>query len=403
MKFRYSARTKTGELQAGYVDTINRETALETLLRHDLYVLTLEASRGSSLLALLNIVRRARRKDLLVLTRQFAAMLEGGIPLPEALRTLYLQTRSVVLKEVLLEISLDIEAGHPLSFALERHSQIFSEFYISLIRSAEATGRIDEALVFLAEYLEKEVALLTRIRGALLYPALVLALFVAVAAVLVAFVFPTLEPLFREASLETPAGTRLLLGAGAFLSRWWLILLFALAAFFGIVADYFRTIEGKMVRDELLLNRVPVIGTLLRKVYLSRFVSSASILLRGGIPIAEAIEIAGRTIVSPVYRELLGEAAAGVRRGEALSVSLARAPRYFPPLVVQMTAVGEATGKMSEMLDRVATFYTREIEATTANLVELLQPAIILVIGAGVGLLFGSVLLPIYNLVQQGF
>ena len=157
------------------------------------------------------------------------------------------------------------------------------------------------------------------------------------------------------------------------------------------------------MRDQFILNKVPVASALFKKIYVARFTAALSILLRGGIPIAEAIEIAGRTMTSPLYRELLREAAQSVSRGEPFSQSLALTPRYFPPLLTQMINVGEVTGKMSDMLDRVAGFYTRDIEATTANLVELLQPAIIVVIGAGVGLLFASVLFPIYNLVQQGF
>ena len=354
MKFRSSARTNTGKFQAGYVDTLNRETALETLLRHELYVLTLDPARASFFESLLQLVRRARRKDLLVMTRQFATMLEGGISLSDALRTLYAQTKSMVLKEAILEISLDIESGHPLSFALQRHGGVFSEFYISLIRSAEATGRIDQALAYLAEHLEKETALAAKIHGALLYPSLVLALFAVIAAILIAFVFPSLQPLFVEANLEVPPVTRALLGAGAFVSRWWLLILFALAATGGVIADYLRSPEGKTMRDQFILNKVPVASALFKKIYVARFTAALSILLRGGIPIAEAIEIAGRTMTSPLYRELLREAAQSVSRGEPFSQSLALTPRYFPPLLTQMINVGEVTGKMSDMLDRVS-------------------------------------------------
>jgi len=403
MRFKYSARTKTGELQAGYVDTISQETALDILLRHELYVTSLAAARETFLEGLASLFRRISKKDLAIFTRQFGTMLEAGISLGDALKTLERQSSRIIQREVILEISLDIDAGLSLSQALERHSKVFSEFYVSLIRSAEVTGRIEEALLFLADYLDREIALNSKIKGALTYPILVIALFLVIGFILVAFVFPQLKPLFAEANAAIPFITKALLTIGDFVLHWWVLILAFIGVFSFIIADYMKSREGRIVLDSIIVGKIPILSPLFKKIYITRFAESASILLKGGIPIGTAIEIASRTMGSAIYREALHDAADGVRRGELLSQNFSRRSEYFFPLVAEMVAVGEVTGKLSDMLSRVAGFYKREIETTTANLVELIQPIIIVVIGILVGLLFASVLFPIYNLVQRGF
>ncbi|MEZ4156831.1 MAG: type II secretion system F family protein [Candidatus Paceibacterota bacterium] len=202
-KFHYSARTKSGEMQVGYVDAPNRQSALKILTSHDLFILSIEEIRNirffSGVLALFNRVKRA---DVMVFTRQFATMLEAKISINDALKNLHAQTKNERLKETIYQIAQDIDAGLSLSQSLERHDAIFSEFYINLVRSAEVTGRVEEAMGFLADYLEKELTLLGRVRNALIYPAFVIALFIAVAGILIAFVFPQLSPIFEESSVK---------------------------------------------------------------------------------------------------------------------------------------------------------------------------------------------------------
>lgn len=398
MKYRYSARTKVGDLQVGFVEAVNRDAASGILTSHDLFVLSLESAEASKLYGwLLAFFKRIKKVDLMIFTRQFATMLEAKIPLSDSLKSLYAQTKNSALKETIFEISSDIDAGLSLSQSLGRHANVFSEFYINLVQASEVTGRIEEAMGFLADYLEKEISLLGRVRSALIYPAFVIALFLVVVGVMVGTVFPQLLPIFEESSAELPLLTSILLNSGNFIANWWLAILVIAIIFVVVVVEYFRTEEGKTVFDQLILN-VPVVGGLFRKMYVARFAEAVSVLIKGGIPIAQAMEISSHTVGSFIYREALHDVAEAIRRGELLSQALSRDAVYFPPIVGQMVAVGERTGKLDEMFSRVAKFYTREVDATVGNLVELVQPTLMVIIGLGVGLLFAAILLPIYNL-----
>lgn len=400
MKYRYTARTKTGELQVGYVEGANRDGAAQVLTGHDLFVLTLEdAERRGFLARLLSFVNRVRRADLMVFTRQFATMMEAKIRIADALRTLYAQTKHAGLKDVVFEVSSDVDAGLSLSQAFERHGEVFSEFYVNLVRSAEVTGRLEEAMGFLADYLEKEAVLASKVRSALIYPAFVVVLFFAISGVLVGLVFPQIAPIFEESAVELPFVTELLLGAGTLVRDWWVgIVLLVLFIAAGLI-EYARSEEGKALTQQLALG-TPGVGTLVRKLYTARFAETASVLLKGGIPVTQSVEVASRTIGSAPYAEALRDVAQGVREGELLSQALSRWSRYFPPLVSQMVAVGEQTGTLDKMFARVSAFYTREVESAVNNLVELIQPTLILVIGGLVGIVFAAILFPLYNLIQ---
>ena len=400
MKFAYTARTQAGELQTGSVEAVNREAALNILTGHQLFILTLESlERRRFADTMFGFFNRVRLVDLVVFTRQFATLLEAKIPLSDALKTLARQTRNVILKEAVGELSADIDAGLTLSQALEKHGKIFSEFFVNMVRSAEVTGRMEEVMTFLADYLEKEAVLLSKVRNALIYPVIVVALFIIVAGLMLTTVIPQVKPIFEEAGVQLPFFTKILLLSGDFLLNWWWALIMGVAVLFFLVLDYLETEEGKAVFDQFRVE-VPVIGNLFRKLYVARFAEALSVLLKGGVPVAQAIEIAGHTIGNYVYQDLLHEAAEGVRRGELLSQIFEKSQVYFPPLVAQMIAIGETTGRLDDMLSRISRFYSREVDNIVGNLVELIQPALMVSIGVLVGLLFASILLPLYDLAQ---
>lgn len=400
MKYQYVARTKTGELQTGFVDGINKEAAFNTLSTHDLFVLSLETPRAATWYSpFVDFFKRVKSLDLVVFTRQFSTMMQAGIPLGDALKNLYRQTKNPILKEAIFEITADIESGLSLSQALGKHSPIFSEFYINLVQSAEVTGRVEEVLGFLADYLEKEHIVATKVRSALIYPAFVVGMFFVVGGILVGVVFPQIGPIFEESGVPLPLVTRVLLGTGNFIAAWWLAIIVVVLILAALLIDYGRSKEGKIVFDELSV-KIPVLGDLFKKSYVARFAESAGVLIRGGIPITQAIEISSHTVGNSVYRELLHDAAEGVRRGELLSLQLEKSEEYFPPIVSQMIGVGESTGKIDEMFARMAKFYEREVDDMVSRLVELIQPSLMVVVGVLTGLLFASILLPIYNLVQ---
>lgn len=398
MKFRYNSRTKQGDLQTGFVEGANRDAAFNILSGHELFILSLEpVGEEKWYERFLILFKGVKTADLMVFTRQFATLMDAKISLGDSLRNLYKQTRNPTLKEVISELNSDIDSGLSLSQAMARHQNVFSEFYVSMVRSAEITGRLDEVIGFMADYLEKEAGILSRVRNALIYPVIVVALFGVVGGVMVGFVFPQLEPVFAESGVELPLITKILLGSGAFLKNWWLAILFILAVFAFVIADYLQTKEGKIVFDEFRV-RVPVVGELYKKLYVARFAESAAVLIRGGIPIAQALEISGHTIGSIIYRDALHEVAESVRGGQLMSQALAEHENYFPPLVSQMVAVGESTGKLENLLSRISSFYTREVDDLVSRLVELIQPALMVVIGILVALLFVAILLPIFNL-----
>ncbi len=401
MRFRYRARTQKGELQVGFIDAPSRNQAVSTLTGHELYVLLLDEARGGGWSDwILGYFNRVKAKDLAIFSRQFATLLSASIALNDALTTLLRQTINPVLREVIREIAADVDAGLSLSQAMEKHDHVFSPFYINLIKSAEVTGRVNEAVSYLADYTEKQLILATRVRNALMYPVITILLFVVVLVVMAAKVFPAIGPVFAEAGVELPVLTKVLIGSSEIIAHWWWVILVSLILFVFLMMDYFRTTEGRTLRDEVVL-RLPIFKNLLKELYVARFAESLSILMKGGIPITQAIEVTGHVIGSVAYRDAIHQAGIDVTRGDTLSQSLARRQDLFPPLVSQMLAVGESTGRIDELLDRVSQFYTREVENIVNNLVELIQPVLMVVIGVLVGLLFASILIPIYSLLQS--
>ncbi|HDH31762.1 MAG TPA: type II secretion system F family protein, partial [Candidatus Wolfebacteria bacterium] len=319
MKFKYQARTKEGELQTGFIDAVNREAALNILTGHELFILSIEsAEKNYWYQRLLNFFKRVKVNDLMIFTRQFSTLLESKVPIGDSIRSLYRQTKNPTLKEIIFELSSDIDSGLSLSQALERHSHIFFGFYISMIRSAEITGRLEESMLFLADYLEKEAVWRARLKNALIYPAVIAVLFVIVCGIMFTFVFPQLGPIFQESNIALPFLTKLLLGTGNFIIAWWWVVLLMFGLLVFVLIDYFRSPEGKALSNELII-KIPVFGNLFKKIYVVRFAESTSVLIKGGVPIAQALEITSHTVGNIIYRDILHEISEGVRRGELLS------------------------------------------------------------------------------------
>jgi len=399
MKFNYKARTKEGELQVGTIESANREAAANVLLGHGLFVLSIEEIRTDSpWRRITDFFERTGASDLMIFTRQFATLLASQVPLGDSLRNLYAQVTKPVLKQVIAEIGTDVQSGFSLSQALSRHPGVFSDFYVNMVKSAEVTGRLSEVLEFLADYLEKQSLLVGKVRSALIYPAFVIGLFIAVVVVMVTMVLPQITPIFAEANVELPILTRILIGVGTVLTDWWIAVIVALAVLAFVVVDYIQSPEGKVVLNEISL-RVPILGTLFQHLYIARFAESARVLIQGGLTIPQAVEISSHTIGNAVYRDILHDTAQRIRKGELLSQAL-KGNNYFPPLVSQLIAVGESTGRLESLLGKISSYYQRQVEDKVGNLTELIQPALLVVVGGLVGVLFASILLPMYSLTQ---
>lgn len=401
MKFKYQARNKDGELQVGFVESYSQAGAADVLVSHGLYVLSLENTDRENILdKLLSAFKHISLTDMMIFTRQFATLLEAKVSLADSMKNLQKQTRSAMMKEVIHEITADIDSGLSLSQAFERQKDVFSEFYVSMIRSAEITGRLEEAVVYLAAYVEKQKLWRARIINALIYPVILVVMFLGIVLLMVTMVLPNIKPILMEAGTALPWYTTVVLNGGDFIINWWWAVLLGVIPIVMFFLEYIRSDEGKVVLDEVLL-RVPVFGKLFSRMYIARFAESLGILIQGGIPIAQALEITSRSIGSNVFQDILHEVSDRVRGGELLSTALERYDYYFPSLVSQMIAIGETTGRLEELLGRIATFYTREVDDIMGRLGELIQPLIIGVIGIFVGFLFASILVPIYNLVKS--
>jgi type IV pilus assembly protein PilC len=401
MKFKYQAKTKEGVTQVGFVEASDRDSASTILSSHDLFVLSVVATQAPT--ALDNIAgffSRVGRKDLIVFTRQLATLLEARLPLNNALKILYEQTTNQTLKTAISQVTEDIDAGISFSQAMERQGKIFPDYYIEMIRAAEVTGNMNEVASFLADYTEKEGDLASKAASALVYPGIVIGLFIIVAFILITFVYPSLGGVFAENGVALPWYTQVLLNTGNFLHAWWVAVVIAVVVLGVVGINYFQTVEGEALLDEAKI-RLPIVKKVYLPVIMARFGNSAALLVHGGIPIAQALEIIGHMVGNTLYRDIVHDIAEDVRQGSLLSQSIAKHPNYFPPLISQMVAVGETTGKIEEMFTRLSGIYTREADEITNNLVDLIQPILMIGIGAMVGLLFASILIPIYNLTDS--
>ncbi len=398
MKFKYQARNQAGEMQVGFVEAGSRDGAVGILATHSLFVLTVEPVGGQSTLDRINaFLNRVKRRDMAIFARQLATLLSVRIPLNNALKILEQQTQNKTLKEAILEVAEDIDGGLSFSQAMERQGAVFPPFYVEMVRAAEVTGNLDDVAGFLADYTEKEGDLVSKAAGALIYPSIVFALFIVVAFILVTFVFPSIGQVFTENNVSFPWYTQLLLSTGKFMSKWWVVVV----AFVGLlgfsVENYFSTDEGRATLDEAKL-RLPVAKKVFLPIIMARFGNAAALLTSGGIPITQSLEIISLMVGNVLYKDVIHEIAEDVRQGKLLSESIASHPGFFPPLVAQMVGVGETAGKIEEMFRRISNIYTREADQMTGNLTELIQPILMIGMGLMVGVLFASILIPIYNL-----
>jgi type IV pilus assembly protein PilC len=398
MKFKYQAKTKDGETQVGFVEAQDRDMAIAILGSHDLFVLSVSSAGSKGIIEQASdFFNRVRRKELIIFARQLATLLEARLPLNNALKILYEQTTNPILKNALFEVSEDIDTGLSFSQAMERQGKVFPDYYVEMVKAAEVTGNLNEIAGFLADYTEKEGDLATKAVSALIYPGIVVTLFLVVAFILLTFVFPQIGSVFAQNNVALPWYTQILLTTGNFLSKWWPIVIVSVVVLGFVIVNYFQTQEGQALIDDVEI-RLPITKKVFLPVIMARFGNAASLLVHGGIPVAQTLEIISHMVGNILYRDVIHNIAEDVRQGELLSKSIAKYPDYFPPLVSQMVAVGETTGKIEEMFKRLSGIYTREADEVTSNLVDLIQPILMIGMGIMVGLLFASILIPIYRL-----
>lgn len=398
MKFNYTARNKKGEIQTGAITAASEEAATALLQKLGLYVTALEGiTERPFYVKKIRLFGRISKKEVVLFSRQLSVLVSSEVPLVESLRTLSAQIKNPEFKEKIISISEEVEGGTAFSQALSHYPKIFSAFFVSLVKSGEAAGKLPQVLSYLAEHLEREHYLNSKIKGAMIYPAFVLFTLFCVLIIMMVFVLPQLISVLKESGVQLPIITQILILFIDFFRTWgWIILIVLLLG--GIF--FWRWIispKGKVLFDKYSIS-LPLFGNFLKMVYLSRFAENLSTLISGGLPITKALEITGEVVGNTVYKEIIFKTRDEVRKGESISSILSASPKEIPPLFTQMTVVGEKTGKLDNTLIQIADFYRKEVDIAVNNLLGLIEPILIVFLGLVVGIFVASVLIPLYSI-----
>ncbi len=398
MKFNYQARSKEGQVQTGTIEASSREAALVLLQKSGLFLTFLEQIEVKPFYARqIRLFSRVSKKDVVNFSRQLALMFKSKIPLVQSLRAIAEQTKGADFRERILAVSHEVEGGTPFSQALSAHPKLFSAFYVSMIRAGEASGTLSESLTYLADHLEREYHLTSKIQGAMIYPIMIIVVVIGVLTMMMFFVIPSMTRVLTETGQELPLVTKVVIGLSDFLRGWGWLLFLVIAVGLVFLLRYFKTVEGKKIKDKVLL-RVPLIGSFLRMVYISRFAENLSTLIAGGLPISQALDIVGEVIGNDVYQTIVQEIKQEVGRGEKISKTLAGHVSEFPPILTQMVAVGEKTGTLDQSLMGVVGFYREELSRGIDNLLSIMEPLMVIFLGGIVAGLMGAILLPLYKM-----
>ena len=357
-----------------------------------------EADAPSSLLARnITFFDRVSNKDVVILSRQLSTLFEAQVSALRVFRLLGGETENAVLGKKLLTIADDLQSGSSISDALSKHPKVFSEFYVSMVKAGEESGKLDETFQYLADYLDRAYELSSKVKSALIYPAFIVVTFVVVMILMFTMVIPNISGILLENGGNIPSYTRVIMGISAFLVNDGFVLLAVLIVVGFFLVRFIRTPAGRIVFDNFKLS-IPYISSLYKKLYLSRLSDNMSTMLSSGIPMVRALELTSHVIDNKIYQKILDEATEAVKGGKTLSESLSNNPREMPGIMVQMIKVGEETGESGTILKTVAHFYSREVENAVESLVSLIEPAMIVLLGGGVAILMASVLIPIYSI-----
>src|SRR5438477_3621462 len=395
--FQYTARTLKGDLVNDKIDLPSRDDVIAHLRKNRMVVVQVRAAPKEFKLSL-KFGSGVKTRDVVVFTRQFATMINAGLPLVQALDILAQQTENKILADVTRQVVYDVESGHTLADALRKHPRAFSDLYVNMVAAGEAGGILDTILVRLAQFLEKNDAIVRKVKGAMVYPAVICSVAVIAVSVLLIFVIPTFQNMFASVNLELPLPTRIVIGMSNLLKNYWWALLGVIGfTVFGITR-YYKTPAGRLQIDRLLL-RMPVLGDVLRKSAVSRFTRTLGTLISSGVSILDGLEITARTAGNMVIHNAVMESRASIAGGETIAQPLAKS-KVFPPMVISMIAVGEQTGGLDEMLSKIADFYDEEVDAAVSGLLSLLEPIMIVVLGVIVGGMVVAMYLPIFDMVN---
>ncbi|OGC86305.1 hypothetical protein A3D70_00380 [Candidatus Adlerbacteria bacterium RIFCSPHIGHO2_02_FULL_54_18] len=398
-EFTYEALDQNGKAQSGTVSAASQDAAIATLQHKGLTLTSLQAGGQKSLLEQMKGVTLfggVSSRDLVLLSRQIATLFEAQVSALRVFRLLAEQAEKPFIRQVLAEVSDNLQGGNSISKSLEKHPKVFSDFYINMVRSGEESGKLDQTFLYLADYIDRSYELGSKAKNALIYPAFILLTFIAVMTLMLTLVIPKIGAILEDSGQQLPFYTAVILGLSNFLVDYGIFLLIALIVGGYFMYRYVDTPQGRIAYSRFKF-AVPYIGALYQKLYLSRIADNMNVMLSSGISMVRALEITANVVEDDVYEGILREAIEGVKGGSPLSATLLRYPAEVPGIFVQMLQIGEETGEMGNILARLAKFYNREVNAAVDTLVSLIEPILIVALALGVGFLLAAVLLPIYN------
>jgi len=393
--FVWKGRSPKGETLSGEYQAEDRKE-VSNYLRKRRVIITSIKKKPANLTFSLFKKSRITVKDLCVFTRQFSTMVNAGLPLVQCLDILARQMDKHDFKAVINQVMLDVEGGSTLAEGLDKHPKVFSELFTNMVAAGEAGGILDVILSRLAVYLEKADALQRKVKGAMMYPSIVLFVAVGACIFMLLGVIPVFAKMFADFGGELPGPTRVVMGMSDFLRAYWWALLGGLAALFFGLKKYRATSSGQMVIDRLLL-RIPILGQVLNKSAVSRFTRTLGTLISSGVPILQGLEITAKTAGNRVIQAAISATSASISQGDTIAEPL-RQSRVFPPMVVQMIGIGEQTGALDEMLSKIADFYDDEVDAAVEALTAAIEPVMIVVMGTMVGGMLVAMYLPMFKM-----
>lgn len=398
MLFNYQAVDQTGAPKNGSIDAVNVDVAISSLQRRGLVITSIveEGAKKSVLSMNLSWFDRVSNKDIVILSRQLATLFEAQVSALRVFRLLAAESENKILASKLTIIADDLQGGSSISAALQKHPKVFSEFYVSMVKAGEESGKLNETFNYLADYLDRTYELVSKAKGALIYPAFVVVTFIVVMILMFTMVIPKISAILVDSGQDIPVYTKIVLGISNFFVGYGFVLLglVIIGGFF--LFRYIRTASGREVFDRVKLS-IPYISNLFRKLYWSRLADNMNTMLIAGIPMIRSLELTSSVINNTIYKKILADAVEAVKAGKSVSEALS-GNGEIPGIMIQMMKVGEESGELGSILKTVATFYAREVSTAVDALVDLIEPLMIVVLGAGVAILLASVLIPIYNI-----
>lgn len=394
--FSYLGKYTSGQTVSGVVEASTIDEAKALLRERALQIVSLKEKTQTGLTDIIQgLLHRITAKDVTFFSRQFSVLINASIPVVRALKTLTRQTTNTRFMLAIADIAAAVEGGAKLSQAMAHYPKVFDQFFVHMIRAGETTGRLDQVLEYLADEKEKDYALKSRIRGAMIYPAVILTAMVGIGSLMMIYVVPTLADVITQGGGKLPWTTKLLLTVSFVMSHYWWLILFLLAVAGVSIYLYAHTVSGLYYIDHLKL-KLPVLGKLNQQIALTRFAVSLSNLLASGVPVTRSLEITADIVNNTVYRELIMKAVVEVQGGNPIA-GVFMHQKNIPSIVPQMIAIGEETGKLDEILKKLAAFYSREIDSMLGALTSLIEPLVIIMLGIGAAIIVTGILLPIYS------